>query len=91
MAPCSGVVFHGRGGSRPEGSASQHHFPCIPAWRAPLPPLQAAQREAGEAVIGTKERPYIPMEVIGKADGDGLGMVHWFGPGGEGDEEMMGE
>ncbi len=32
-------------------------------------------------VLGTRERPYVPMEVIGKADGDGLGMVHWFTPG----------
>jgi hypothetical protein len=28
------------------------------------------------------------MEVIGKADGDGLGMVHWFAPG-EDDGVMM--
>ena len=34
-------------------------------------------------VVGTKQKPFVPMEVVGKADGDGLGMVHWFSPGDE--------
>lgn len=45
---------------------------------------QQAQAEAGEPVVGTKQRPFVPMEVVGRADGDGLGMVHWYG--GDGDE-----
>lgn len=28
-------------------------------------------------MLGTDERPFVPMEVLGRADGDGLGMVHW--------------
>ena len=36
--------------------------------------LQAAE---GEGVVGTAQRPFVPMEVVGRADGDGLGMVHW--------------
>lgn len=35
------------------------------------------QAEKEEAVRGSEERPYVPMEVVGRADGDGLGMVHW--------------
>jgi hypothetical protein len=38
---------------------------------------QQGQAEAGEAVVGSKERPFVPMEVVGRANGDGLGMVHW--------------
>ncbi len=30
---------------------------------------------------GSSERPYVPMEVVGRADGDGLGMVHWCAAG----------
>lgn len=46
----------------------------------PMPTLQsqAQQREAGQEVEGTAERPYVPMQIIGKAEGDGLGMVHWY-------------
>lgn len=39
---------------------------------------QQEQKDAGEPVLGTKERPFVPMEVVGRADGDGLGMVHWY-------------
>ena len=43
------------------------------------------QKEEGVAVVGTTERPFVPMEVMGKADGDGLGMVHWYAAG---DDDM---
>jgi hypothetical protein len=45
----------------------------------PVPTLaeQQAQAEEGEPVVGSSERPHVPMEVVGRADGDGLGMVHW--------------
>ncbi|PSC70715.1 DNA-directed RNA polymerase III subunit RPC8 [Micractinium conductrix] len=46
---------------------------------------QQAQKEEGVAVVGTTERPFVPMEVMGKADGDGLGMVHWYAAG---DDDM---
>ncbi|KAL4853308.1 DNA-directed RNA polymerase III subunit rpc8 [Chlorella vulgaris] len=39
---------------------------------------QQEQADAGEAVVGSKSRPFVPMEVKGRADGDGLGMVHWY-------------
>lgn len=39
---------------------------------------QAAEAEGGEAASGTPSRPHRPMEVLAKADGDGLGMVHWY-------------
>lgn len=48
---------------------------------------QQVQKEEGEPVLGTPQRPFIPMEVVGRADGDGLGMVHWYA----GDEEEMAE
>ncbi len=35
------------------------------------------QKEEGVPVLGTDARPFVPMEVMGRADGDGLGMVHW--------------
>ena len=38
---------------------------------------QAKQREEGQAVVGTAERPFVPMQVVGRTDGDGLGMMHW--------------
>lgn len=45
---------------------------------APTMLEQQSEREADMPVLGTAENPYIPLEVIAKADGDGLGMVHWF-------------
>ncbi|PRW57257.1 DNA-directed RNA polymerase III subunit RPC8 [Chlorella sorokiniana] len=50
------------------------------------PPTLAEQQEQAEKeepVRGSKERPYVPMEVVGRADGDGLGMVHWYAADGE--------
>ncbi|KAL4451781.1 hypothetical protein ABPG75_007443 [Micractinium tetrahymenae] len=44
---------------------------------------QQAQKEEGVPVLGTEERPFVPMEVMGRADGDGLGMVHWYAADGE--------
>ena len=32
---------------------------------------QAKQREEGQAVVGTAERPFVPMQVVGRTDGDG--------------------
>lgn len=40
---------------------------------------QAQQRADGEHACGSQARPYVSMEVVGKADGDGLGMSHWYG------------
>ncbi|KAL4422110.1 hypothetical protein ABPG77_003395 [Micractinium sp. CCAP 211/92] len=48
---------------------------------------QQAQKEEGVPVLGTDARPFVPMEVMGRADGDGLGMVHWYAA----DEEEMAE
>ena len=39
---------------------------------------QQEQRDRGEAVLCTAERPFVPMEVTARADGDGLGMVAWY-------------
>lgn len=47
-------------------------FPPIPSLAA-----QAEQRQKSEPVEGTLERPHIPMEVVGRMDGPGLGMVSW--------------
>lgn len=46
----------------------------------PVPTLasQQKQQQEGEPVVGTSDRPFVPMEVVGRADGDGLGMVHWY-------------
>ena len=47
---------------------------------APYPALPCGtslQASEGEEVLGTAQRPFVPMEVVGRADGDGLGMVHW--------------
>ena len=46
----------------------------------PVPTLatQQQQQQEGRAVEGTSERPYAPMEVVGRVDDDGLGMVHWY-------------
>lgn len=45
----------------------------------PLPSLaiQTEQQHRHEPVLGTAERPHVPMEVIGRMDGPGLGMVSW--------------
>ena len=43
---------------------------CTALWHPP-------QASEGEEVLGTAQRPFVPMEVVGRADGDGLGMVHW--------------
>lgn len=67
----------GRGASRGAGSPPQ-----LAAFTpAPAAAAAASQAEAEEAVVGTSARPHVPMEVVGRADGDGLGMVHWYASG----------
>jgi len=45
----------------------------------PLPSLQAQaeDRAAGNPVLGTAERPHVPMAIVGRADATGLGMTAW--------------
>lgn len=47
--------------------------------------MTAAQAEDGEALVGTTENPFMPMEVLGDVSEDGLGLVQWWN-GGEGVE-----
>lgn len=54
------------------------------------PPTLADQnedREKKEPVRGSQQRPHVPLLVVGRADGDGLGMTHWY----SGEEEDMKE
>lgn len=59
-------------------------------FNAPPTPAQmaaatAAAAATGEPVLGTAAKPFAPMEVIGDVNGDGLGLVSWWG-GGDGEE-----
>ena len=40
---------------------------------------QQEQAAAGEAVVGSAARPFVPLLVKGMANDDGLGMLHWWG------------
>ena len=44
----------------------------------PTPLDQAAAEAEGRPVPGSVDQPHAPMRVGAKADGDGLGMVHWY-------------
>lgn len=48
--------------------------------------VQAEQRKANEKVIGTIENPHVPMEIVGRVDGPGLGMLAWNWGAGEEDK-----
>ena len=35
---------------------------------------------AGEELLGTQAQPFVPMEVIGAMNSDGLGCTDWWAP-----------
>lgn len=35
---------------------------------------------AGEELLGTSANPFVPLEVIGAMDNDGLGCTDWWTP-----------
>lgn len=39
--------------------------------------VQAEQRRTGMPVEGTPLKPHVPMEVVGRVDSTGLGMIAW--------------
>ena len=47
----------------------------------PPPTPQQQQNTSEEHQVGTLIRPYAPMEVVGDINGDGLGLVSWWGGG----------
>ena len=46
---------------------------------SPIPSLQvqAEERQCGQAVTGSSELPHVPMQLYGRADNTGLGMISW--------------
>ena len=44
---------------------------------------ERASTTGDRPAIGSKENPYVPMQVIGDINGDGLGCISWWS--GEGD------
>jgi len=41
---------------------------------------------SGKELLGTAVQPFVPMEVIGAMDSDGLGCIAWWAP--EADDDM---
>ncbi|KAL6767344.1 RPB4 [Auxenochlorella protothecoides x Auxenochlorella symbiontica] len=47
----------------------------------PTPVDQSAAQSRGDPIPGSADCPHAPLVVTAKADGDGLGMVHWYDEG----------
>ena len=59
-------------------------------FNSPPTPIQLQTATEEEKLLGTSAKPFAPMEVVGDMNGDGLGLLSWWG-GGEGEEEGEGE
>lgn len=59
-------------------------------FHAPPTPLELANAVGDDKLRGTAAKPYVPMEVVGDINADGLGLVSWWQPGDEGAEEADG-
>jgi DNA-directed RNA polymerase III subunit RPC8 len=46
-------------------------------------PLEQASATGDAKLLGTAARPFAPMEVVGDINGDGLGLLAWWGGGEE--------
>ncbi len=61
-------------------------------FHTPPTPLQLERATTEEEkLVGTEAKPFVPMEVVGDMNGDGLGMLAWWAPPDEdeaGDQPM---
>lgn len=48
----------------------------------------SCSNSAGDKVLGTAAQPFVPMEVVGVMDADGLGCIAWWLPPAEEDGDM---
>jgi DNA-directed RNA polymerase III subunit RPC8 len=57
----------------------------------PPTPHQQETATGDDKLLGTEARPFVPMKVVGDVNGDGLGLLSWWGGGDEGEEAAGGE
>mmetsp|Transcript_8658 Transcript_8658/g.14927 ORF Transcript_8658/g.14927 Transcript_8658/m.14927 type:complete len:213 (-) Transcript_8658:614-1252(-) len=55
-------------------------------FHSPPTPLQMQTATDEQKLLGTAAKPFVPMEVIGDINADGLGMLSWWAPADEQDE-----
>jgi len=60
-------------------------------FNSPPTPIQLQNASEEDKLLGTAARPFAPMEGIGDMNGDGLGLLSWWGGGEEEGEGGAGE
>lgn len=60
-------------------------------FNTPPTPAQLAAATGEDALVGTAAKPFVPMEVVGDINGDGLGLLSWWAPAEEDGDGMEDE
>lgn len=48
-------------------------------FNSPPTPFQMQNGSEEDKLLGTSAKPFAPMEVVGDMNGDGLGLLSWWG------------